>query len=152
MASISLVEKILSPQTSLSRAMMSGLTSLGVLAGGTRRANNFPALVISTGSPSAIHAATRGKRFRKSLTVAVFIVRQICITYPSLSTVFEDVRRVDFPRAIFCNGGADGGREGCLQAGAVTATRRASACRRETAGSRQRDNAAAGGHTRRCYL
>jgi hypothetical protein len=39
-------------------------------------------LVISTGSPSAIHAATRGKRFRKSLTVAVFIARQICITDP----------------------------------------------------------------------
>jgi hypothetical protein len=27
-----------------------------------------------------------------------------------------------FPRAIFCNGGADGWREGCLQVGAVTAT------------------------------
>src|SRR5882724_10917039 len=67
--------------------MMSGLTSLGVLtrAGGTRRANNFPDLVISTGSPSAIHAATRGKLFRKSLTVAVFMVRQICITELNLS-------------------------------------------------------------------
>jgi hypothetical protein len=43
--------------------------------------------VISTGSPSAIHAATRGKRFRKSLMVAVFIVRQICITNLNLSIV-----------------------------------------------------------------
>jgi len=57
-----------------------------------------------------------------------------------------------FPRAIFQNGGADGWREGCLQVGAVTATRRASACRRGTAGSSHRDNAAAGSHTRRCYL
>jgi len=54
-----------SPHVSFNRAMMSGLTSLGVLtgAGGTRRANNFPALVISTGSPSAIHAATRESGF-----------------------------------------------------------------------------------------
>jgi hypothetical protein len=37
-------------------------------------------LVISTGSPSTSHEATRRKRFRKSLTVAVLIVIQMCIT------------------------------------------------------------------------
>ena len=35
---------------------------------------------------SAIHAAIRGNRFRKSLTVALFIARQRCITRPGMST------------------------------------------------------------------
>jgi len=93
MAATSLAEKTRLPHLFFNRAMMSGLTSLGGWTdpGGTRRANNFPDLVISTGSPSAIHAATRGKRFRKSRTVAVFIVIQICITGPELSTLSDYV-------------------------------------------------------------
>jgi hypothetical protein len=55
---------------------------------GTSRAKSFPLLVISTGSPSAIHAATREKWFRKSLTVAVFIVIQICITPLKMSNAY----------------------------------------------------------------
>jgi hypothetical protein len=55
--------------------MMSGILNGRGLSGvaGTSRAKTFPPLVISTGSPCVIHAATRGNRFRESLTVAVFI-------------------------------------------------------------------------------
>src|ERR1035437_388012 len=87
----SLAEKTRSPQVSFNCAMMSALTSFRRFSGvaGTRRAKSLPALVISTGSPSEIHAATRGKRLRKSLTVAVFIVRLICITAPRMSRGFS---------------------------------------------------------------
>ena len=66
----------------VNRAMISGILNRRGFSGtaGKRRANGFPLLVISTGSPSTSHEATRGKRFRKSLTVAVFIVIQMCIT------------------------------------------------------------------------
>src|ERR1017187_1206637 len=75
--------------------MMSGILNRRGLSGatGTRRAKGLPALVISTGSPSSIHAATRGKRFRRSLTVAVFIVRLMCLTERKLSTAFKSVPR-----------------------------------------------------------
>src|ERR1017187_3038079 len=75
--------------------MMSGILNRRGLSGatGTRRAKGLPALVISTDSPSSIHAATRGKRFRKSLTVAVFIVRLMCLTASRLATAFKGVRR-----------------------------------------------------------
>src|SRR5205814_4039781 len=60
-------------------SMISGVLNLrGDLAlAGTSLAITFPDFVISTDSPCSIHAATRGKRLRKSLTVAVFIVRQL---------------------------------------------------------------------------
>src|SRR5437899_207597 len=72
--------------------MMSGILNRRGFSGvaGTSRAKTFPALVISTDSPWTIQAATRGKRFRKSLTVAVFIVRLNCLTCPRMSTASKD--------------------------------------------------------------
>lgn len=67
--------------------MMSGFTSLGGGAGwaGSRRAKNLPALVMTTSSSFSIYAAARAKSFRRSLTVAVFIVIQKGITTLMLS-------------------------------------------------------------------
>src|SRR5258706_16045640 len=68
--------------------MMSGILNFRGFAGvaGDKWANTFPDLVISTDSPCSIQAATRGNRFRKSLTVAVLVVRQACLTIAQQST------------------------------------------------------------------
>src|SRR5665213_2300727 len=70
------------PKSSFKRAMRFGILNRRVFGlTGESRANGFPILVISTDSPSAIHEATRAKRFRKSLTEAVFIVIQAGLTF-----------------------------------------------------------------------
>jgi hypothetical protein len=86
-----------SPKSSSSRAMTSGILNRRFLSGtvGNNRAKGFPLLVISTCSPSAIHADTSAKRFRKSLTVAVFFVIQMCITGLKMS----NFGRLTFHRA-----------------------------------------------------
>lgn len=63
--------------------MMSGILNRRGFSGatGTNRAKGFPPFVISNGSPCSIHAAARGNGFRKSLTVAVLIERQCCLTH-----------------------------------------------------------------------
>jgi hypothetical protein len=78
---------------------MSGILNRRGFCGtaGNNRAKGFPLLVISTGSPSAIHEATRAKRFRKSLTVAVFIVIQMCITTANLSIFVLLTLRLGLP-------------------------------------------------------
>ena len=92
MSATSLAEKTRSPQVCFKRARMSGLTSLVSLggAGGRRRAKTLPDLVIchrlALGNPRREY---RAKRLRKSLTEAVFIVRQICITAPNLSRAMQ---------------------------------------------------------------
>src|ERR1039458_1615456 len=85
--------------------MMSGILNRRGFSGtaGTRRANGLPALVISTGSPSLIHAATRGNRFRKSLTVAVFIVRLMCLTASRLPICKRLAGSGDLHRLAFFN-------------------------------------------------
>ena len=69
------------------RETQSAFRGLGVKAGASV-ANTAPLRVMDTFSPSSIHFATSAKWFRKSRTVAVFIVIQECITHAFLSTGF----------------------------------------------------------------
>ena len=83
MAFTSPAEKTRSPHASLICAIQSGLDNLRAEAtGGTKRATTRPRLVMSTDSPLSISAETRRKLFRKSATVAVFM---IAIIYHSIS-------------------------------------------------------------------
>ena len=82
------------------RARKSGISMDALLSGGmgASRAKGLPDLVISTHSPSSIHRATVGKEFRRSRMVAVFIVRQECLTLDEVSIgIFTEKPHVQIP-------------------------------------------------------
>ena len=56
------------------RSGHSGVASPTREVSGRNRANFFPRLVISTSSPASIQREMRAKLFRKSATVAVFMI------------------------------------------------------------------------------
>jgi len=82
MAATSFREKTLSPHTSSKRAITSGFGGEpGSVPPGTKdvsKAKARPLLKICTVSPCSIHDETRRKLFRRSATVAVFM---ICFSY-----------------------------------------------------------------------
>lgn len=70
------------------RPDQSTLDGFRTLAGASV-AKAVPLRVMATSSPHSIHFATLAKWFRKSRTVAVFMMIQICITPRAVSTAFH---------------------------------------------------------------